>query len=167
MTTQEPTAPVTEPTTEPADPEPTGEGNAQLRDARDRAITKADGLTKELVEVRLGQIGLSPDEGLGIAIAESFKGEPTLEEIQTFASEKYKYTFDPANAAVNRQSAGEKLAEVQANEGQNIMNVAQSAQPEDERMQQAYVADKKILDGEEPTQREIESGIAGKLDLAR
>ena len=164
---QEPTAPVNEPATEETPPEPTGEGNAQLRDARDRAITKADGLTKELVEVRLGQIGLNPDEGLGVAIAEGFKGDPTLEEISSYASEKYKYVYDPNNPAAGQTSEAEVLAEAQANEGQTVMNAARSVQPDDERLQQANQTDQKLLDGETPTPQDIQGGIAAKMNLAR
>jgi hypothetical protein len=167
MTTQEPTAPVSEPAEVEPTPEPTGEGNAQLRDARDRAISKSEGLTKELVEVRLGQIGLNPDEGLGVAIAEGFKGDPTLEEISAYATEKYKYVYDPANPTVGQVTAAERLAEGQKNEGQVVMEAARSVQPDDERLQQANQADQKLVDGETPTAQEIEGGIAAKMNLAR
>jgi hypothetical protein len=167
MTTQEPTAPVEVPAVAEAEPEPTGEGNPQLREARDRAVTKADNLTKELVEVRLGQIGLSPDEGLGVAIAEGFKGDPTLEEITAFATEKYKYVYDPANPAAGQTTVAETLAAGQVNEGQAVMEAARSVQPDDERLAQANQTDRKLSEGETPTDQEITSGISAKMNLAR
>jgi hypothetical protein len=169
MTTQEPQTPVTEPVAEPA-AEAAGDSNPQLREARDRAIERAEKAEKQLVGVHLADIGLNPTEGLGIAIADTFKGEPTLENISAHATDKYKYTYDPATQgqiAGQPVTRAEQVASAEVNVGQQVMGVAQSVQPDDEAVAQMNVVDRKLSEGETATTQEIASGIAAKMNLAR
>jgi len=145
--------------------ETTTEAPPQLREARDRALEKADTYRQELVKVRLADIGLSPDEGLGIAVAESFKGEPTLEAIAQHAQEKYRYTFDASTPTTPAGvlSPAEQLLQQQRTVGDQVMASAQSAQPDESLQQAASVVNEKLENGEVASQREIQAGIAAKM----
>ena len=163
-------APVTEPTTTNVEVvTETSEGNPQLRDALDRANARADSAEKQLVGVHLGKMGLSPDEGLGVAISESFKGEVTFDNIATHANDKYKYVFDASKQgtveAVTTATEGEQLADNAENVGVTVMEAAQSVQPTNEAFQAVEKNDRKIVDGEEMSEQEILGGIAAKMAL--
>jgi hypothetical protein len=165
MTTPDPQA--------PAAPDPTGEPDAspeapaQLREAKDRSDAKAKDYRTQLVEVHIGTIGLSPTEGLGIAIVDAYEGEPTAEAVAAFANEKYKYVHNPQTPEVvpgvpNRAEEHE----AQTVSGQTIMDASQSVTPVDVIGQQAAEADAKFdLDPEKPVaERDIVSGIAAKMN---
>jgi hypothetical protein len=47
------------------------------------------------------------------------------------------------------------------------MEAARSVQPDDERLAQANQTDRKLSEGETPTDQEITSGISAKMNLAR
>jgi hypothetical protein len=74
-----------------AEEQPEQTEGSRLRQERNEAVAEAKNLRSELVGTHLEKIGLSPEEGLGIAIKEAFEGKPTLEEVTSFASERYKY----------------------------------------------------------------------------
>lgn len=69
---------------------------SRLREERNAAKAEATAMRNELIQERLGKMGLSADEGLGVAIAESFDGVPTLDNLRAHAAEKYKYQTEPA-----------------------------------------------------------------------
>lgn len=162
--------PVTEATTAPDLPVgETADTNPQLREALERANTRADNAEKQLVGVHLGKMGLSPEEGLGVAIAESFKGEVTFDNIASHANDKYKYVFDASKqgteAAVTTATEAEQLAAKAENVGATVMGAAQSVQPTNEAVEAIEKADRKIVDGEEMSEQEIVGGIAAKMAL--
>lgn len=158
-----------QPTPEPAQ----SDGIAAVREAKERADARAEQYRTQLVETRLKEIGLSPTEGLGVAVAESFKGEPTLEEISAFASEKYKYTYNPqapgqqappANAPSEQyqqaaQSADQLMAGTQQAEA--MPNIAAQVQQADARFDQA------IDKGEPVNPNDVMGGISAKLRAAQ
>ena len=167
MTTQEPQAQAE------ATPEPTGEpaasteAPAQLRDAKDRSDARASDYRTQLVAVHLSGIGLSPTEGLGVAIVDAFEGEPTVEAIAAFAAEKYKYVqnTEAPQAQAGIPNRAEEL-QAQTSSGQGIMEASQSATPVDIIAQQVAEADARFdLDPEKPvTERDIVSGISAKMN---
>lgn len=82
MTTEQ-TTETTETTGTPA------ELNAHVK--RVEAENKA--LKNQVLGAHLNAIGLSPEEGLGIAILDSYKGDQyTVEAVKEYAADKYKYT---------------------------------------------------------------------------
>ena len=172
MTTQEPTPEAT-PQAEatPVEPagDPSGETNPQLRESRDRAVTRAENAESQLVGIHLGTMGLDPSEGLGVAVVESFKGEVTLENIAAHASDKYKYVFDPAaqglRGAGSTPTPAEQAAAREVNIGQSVMGAAQSVQPSNEMVEAAGVVEDKINAGEVPSTQDITAGIAAKMNL--
>jgi hypothetical protein len=69
---------------------------SRLRQERDAAVQEMKEARQELLGHRITGLGLKPDEGLGVAIMESFKGKPTDDAVREFALERYKYS--PAEA---------------------------------------------------------------------
>lgn len=67
------------------------DANAELRAAYDRLKSENSTLRAAAMRAELREIGLSPDEGLGVAIVESYKGDITAEAIGQYAFEKYKH----------------------------------------------------------------------------
>jgi len=171
MTTQDPQpVPVTEATPAPnVAVGETADTNPQLREALERANTRADNAEKQLVGVRLGKMGLAPDEGLGVAIAESFKGEVTFDNIAAHANDKYKYVVDASKQVTGEPGTpvteGEQLQENAENVGASVMGSAQSVQPTNETNEAIEKSDRKMVDGEEMSQNEIVGGIAAKMSL--
>jgi len=141
---------------------PPSDGPAQLREAKERADARAEQYRTELVKVRLADIGLNADEGLGIAVAEAFKGDPTLEDISAFAAEKYKYTFDPQRPNVSPNSPAEQLAAAEQQQA-NVMSRTQAATLTNEQIEAANKANEKFLGSEPVTQFDIAQGIAAKM----
>lgn len=82
--------------TETPDEQPQPTEGSRLRDERNAAAADAKAMRNELIEERLEKIGLSPGEGLGIAIMDTFEGVPTVENLRAHAAEKYKYSTEPA-----------------------------------------------------------------------
>ena len=107
MTTEQTTATDfddTEITEETPDPNT----SAELRAYADRLKEENVSLRAGAIGGALREIGLKSDEGLGLAIAETFDGEITVENVATFAQEKYKHTAE--NAPVPAEVIeGEKL----------------------------------------------------------
>lgn len=89
---------MTDETQEAATPEETPEQTegSRLRQERNEAAAAAKEMRQELMTERLEKIGLKADEGLGVAIMESFDGTPTVEALREHAAEKYKYNTEPA-----------------------------------------------------------------------
>jgi hypothetical protein len=164
MTTPEQQAPATpEPTTEPA---ASTEAPAQLREAKDRSDAKADNYRTQLVEVHLSTIGLSSSEGLGVAIVEAFDGEPTVEAITAFATEKYKYVQNTEGGQTPGVPNRAEELEAQTSAGQGIMGASQSATPVDVLAQNVAEADARFdLNPDKPVpERDIVTGIAAKMN---
>ncbi len=82
--------------------------NAEVREYADRVSKENKSLREGALRTALSDIGLNYEEGLGVAIAESYEGEITAEALGTFAAEKYKHQAAqaPVPAAV---VTGEKL----------------------------------------------------------
>ncbi len=82
MTTEETTT--TEQTEKP-------DANAELRAYADRIKEKSGTLEERVLKSDIDALGLSTDDGLGLAIAEAYDGDFTEGDIAKFAAEKYKY----------------------------------------------------------------------------
>jgi hypothetical protein len=89
-------------------------GPKALRDAlaRSKAETETEReknamLTNQLMADVWGKVGLNPEEGLGLAIAEQYNGAPTVEALGEFAS-KYGHVIPqpetPADIINNQQA---------------------------------------------------------------
>lgn len=151
--------------------QPQGEGISQVREAKERADARADAYRKQLVEVRLRDIGLASDEGLGVAIAETFKGEPTLEEISAFAAEKYKYSYAPGQVQTTPSNAPSEQYQNAVTMTEAVMSGSQAVELTPELTQQVMEADARIgrarTEGEVPRREELVGGIAAKVQASR
>ena len=87
--------------------------NAEVREYADRVSKENKSLREGALRTALTDIGLNYEEGLGVAVAESYDGEINAEALGAFAQEKYKYQAAqaPVPAAV---VAGEKLESLNA-----------------------------------------------------
>lgn len=152
--------------------QPESKGIDAVREAKERADARAEKYRQQLVETNLSQIGLRADEGLGIAVAENFKGEPTVEEIRAFAAEKYKYVYDPAmgTQAVSMNAPSEVYQQT-SQVADQVMQQARSAVPDDDQMMAAQRADSRILEAAQNKQpvemNQIVEGIAAKMKAVR
>jgi hypothetical protein len=84
----------------PTEPTPKPDANAELRAYNERLKAENQSLRATALRSALSEIGLSHEEGLGVAVAESYQGDEfTPEALAAFAQEKYKYVSDqtPAN----------------------------------------------------------------------
>jgi hypothetical protein len=74
-------------------------------------------LRKQVLTQHISAIGLSTEEGLGVAVFEGYKGEFTEEAVAAFAEEKYGHKFEsgePAAPAAEELESKEKaVTEVQ------------------------------------------------------
>lgn len=163
------------PTTPEAQEETQVESNKGIdavREAKERADARAERYRQQLVATNLSQIGLNASEGLGIAVAESFKGEPTVEDIAAFAAEKYKYVYDPAvgTQAVSMNAPAEVYQQT-TQVADQVMAQAQSAIPDDDQMMAVQRADARILEAAQQKQpvevNQIVEGIAAKMKAVR
>lgn len=75
--------------------------NEQVRNYANRLKDENKELRTLAMEAALGEIGLSPSEGLGVAIVESYEGAFTKEAIAEYAESKYKHTA--SNAPVPKE----------------------------------------------------------------
>ena len=79
--------------TEETQPKP--DANAELRAYNERLKAENQKLRTTALRSSLTEIGLNPEEGLGVAVAESYSGDEfTPEALAAFAQEKYKYVSD-------------------------------------------------------------------------
>lgn len=92
----------------------------ELREYADRVAAENTQLRTRLMRSELAEIGLNPEEGLGVAIAESYKGDIDREAIATYAAEKYKYTF----------GSGQTPEEQSTQRMENLANSSQSVTPQ-------------------------------------
>jgi hypothetical protein len=90
------------------------DANPQLRAYADRLKAENQVLRAKAMKAELGEIGLSPDEGLGVAIAESYKGDISAEAIAAYASEKYRYDSGLATTPPPAVVTGERLERLDA-----------------------------------------------------
>lgn len=91
----------------------TPDANAELRAYADRLKEENKMLRAGAISGALKEIGLSADEGLGLAIAETFDGDITAENVANYAQEKYKHTAEDAPVPV-AVTEGEKLETLDA-----------------------------------------------------
>ena len=95
-----------------SDPEPDAAtmkaANAEVREYADRTAKENKTLRAGAMKTALSDIGLNSEEGLGVAIVETYDGEITAEALGAYALEKYKHQAAqaPVPAAV---VTGEKL----------------------------------------------------------
>lgn len=68
----------------------------ELREYAQRVEAENAKLRAKAMKSELAELGLSPDQGLGVAIVESYSGEIDAAAIAAFAQEKYKYTPEHA-----------------------------------------------------------------------
>ena len=143
------------PTTGAVEVEPTEptEGS-RLRQERNAAVEEASGYRSLLVEQHLDTLGLKPDEGIGVAIVDSFEGKPTLEEIATHAAEKYKY--EPPEPAVVAAQVTEPAARIEAVQTESAPVVP----PPD--VDEVVEAETKLLDPE-ATRQDAQNSVAAKM----
>lgn len=81
---------------DPATPAPNqGEAPAELIEYKKRLEAENKVLREQLTATHLGAIGLEPDKGLGKAISQTFKGDPSAEAIATFARDEYGHELPP------------------------------------------------------------------------
>jgi len=87
----------TDPTTPPVD-DPEEKDPAWYRDQMSAKDVEIKELTKttnrqrvKLMEETFSKVGLDPAVGLGKAIAEKYQGEPTVDDLRTFAIEEYSW----------------------------------------------------------------------------
>ncbi len=87
--------------------------NAEVREYADRVSKENKGLREGAMRTALTDIGLNFDEGLGVAIADSYDGVITAEAVSAYALEKYKHQAAqaPVPAVV---VAGEKIDDLNA-----------------------------------------------------
>ena len=112
--------------------------NAEVRAYADRTKAENKTLREGALRTALSDIGLNYEEGLGVAIAETYDGEITAEALGAFAAEKYKHQAAqaPVPAAV---VTGEKL------EGLNAQSSPVTPPPE---VDEAAIATGKMEDPE-------------------
>lgn len=90
------------------------DANAELRAYNDRLVAENAKLRKTAMRSELAAIGLNPDEGLGVAVVETYDGdEITADALSAYAFEKYKYA-SPDTAVPPDVAAGNRLEQVQA-----------------------------------------------------
>jgi hypothetical protein len=121
---------------------------SQLRRKMKEAETKAEQWRNEVLKMRVKEIGLSPDEGLGIAVLETFDGDPTPDGVKAFASERYKYQVPASSEEVaTRTAAPAGRIDTVANSGGSIEPPPQ--------VDPLVEADKKLADPEATRQDAI------------
>lgn len=140
------------PPTEP-DEETKRLANEQLRAWAEAQKAENQKLRGMAMKSALGEIGLNPEEGLGVAIVESYDGEITEDAVAKYAEEKYKYTSgqQPPPPEVN---SGDKIDQLNA-QGQSV-----TPEPEPDEGQKAT----QKIEGNDPeaTQRDAISSVASK-----
>ncbi len=102
--------PQNEPATQATEPDEETKklANEQLRTYADSVAEENKQLRSLAMRSALSEIGLTPEEGLGLAIVETYDGSITDEDIANYAAEKYKHGAqqqpqqDPAVAAAQR-----------------------------------------------------------------
>ena len=78
-------------------PQPASEPTegTRLRQERDAAVAQAKAMRSTVIDFRLEQMGLNPNEGIGVAIKDSFKGDHvTVEALRQHAIDKRYMTFE-------------------------------------------------------------------------
>lgn len=161
MTTEQQTEPgaTEEPTEAQASVEPDEEtkklANDQLRNWADSLKGQVDELKPMAMRSALSEIGLSPDEGLGVAIVEAFDGKITDEAVAQFALEKYKYDSGKAQATEATQAADAT---------ERLQTQGQSVTPTPEPTEGEQAASK--VDGNDPEagRGEAAQSLVAKLD---
>ena len=110
------------PTTEPSE-ETKALANEQLRAWANQTAEENKELKALAMRSALGEIGLNAEEGLGLAIVESFDGKITDEAVAKYAQEKYRY-------GTGQQPAAPTTPDVQAAQRADALNAAgQSVTP--------------------------------------
>ncbi len=144
--------PVVEPIVEP-DAETMKLANAEVRTWAENTKAENDELRGTAMEGVLGQIGLSSGEGLGVAIAESYKGPITVKAVSAYATEKYKH------------SAGKAPVPEVVTQGETVETLLNASTPVDppEEVDQAQEATDKMFDPE-AGRKEAEASIKAKVD---
>jgi len=119
MTTEPFTPPGENPHTYEENPEgvPTEDqlklANAEVKAWAERTSTENKQLREAVLDVYLQNIGLKRDEGLGVAIAETYRGPMTQEALTAYASEKYRYSAAAAPTTPAEESEA-RLTQLQA-----------------------------------------------------
>lgn len=67
------------------------QGNEELRAYAERMKEERDQYRNEAWRAVLGDLGLKPDEGLGVALMDSYTGLVNVEKVSEFAAQKYKF----------------------------------------------------------------------------
>lgn len=146
-----------EPASKPNEPDEETKklANEQLREWANSVVDENKGLRKMAMKSALGEIGLTPEEGLGVAIVESYEGEITEEAIAKYAEEKYKHT--PGQAPPPPEvSSGDKVDQLNA-QGQSV-----TPEPEETEGQKAT----QKIEGNDPEadSRDAISSVAEKTN---
>lgn len=90
----------------------TTEGPKELRDALGRSETENKELRQQLLGIRLGEIGLNSETGLGKAIAKEYDGELTIEALGTYAKDEYDHA-GTVEATPPEVATGETLTQLE------------------------------------------------------
>lgn len=153
MTTEMPSTETT--ATELTEEEARKLANDQLREYADRTKARASGLETRVMKSELASMGLTPDEGLGLAIAEGYDGTFEEGDIVRFATEKYKY--EPPEVVVppvTVETARDRVDEVMA-AGAEVT----PPEPVDEVVE----ADAKLVE-EDATRQDAQRSLSHKLN---
>lgn len=113
------------------------DANAQLRAFNERLKDENKALRGIAMRNGLREIGLNHEEGLGVAVLETYQGdEYTPEAIAAFAQEKYKYS--PEKAPPSPETVA---ADRVSNVNQNSSSVEPKPQPDAAREAQEKMKD--------------------------
>jgi hypothetical protein len=149
---------MTMPTNEPA-PEPQQASPSQeLVEYKNRLEAENKQYRTQLVGTYLGQIGLTPDTGLGKAIAQTYKGDISAEAVASFAYEEYGHQApappQPATPPAVQQAVQAQQAATQ------LGSVAQPLAPQSQ-IDRLAAHDQRLAEPDS-TRRDAEVAIADK-----
>lgn len=114
------TPPETPPTPAPEpDPETLKLANEQVRSWANGLNDENKELRKLAMETALDKIGLKPEEGLGLAIVETFKGTISHQAIADYAESKYKHSTGKQTVTDPAVTAADQIEQLNA-EGQSV-----------------------------------------------
>ena len=130
---------------------------SRLRQERDQAAKDRDMFRKEVLSMRLEKLGLNPEEGLGVAVMETYDGAPNQEALTAHLVEKYKYEVPVEVPAEKVTQPAERIAQVAENSKPTEM--PQEPDP-------VAVANEKMTDPE-AGREEAQESLAAKMQRYR
>lgn len=143
-------------------PEQLKQLNGELRAYADNVAQENKKLRGRVLESDLRAIGLSHEEGLGIAVVDNYDGDLTREALTDWVKDKYRYTPPVTEEVVEERAAEVETATAAAQELEStIGGVGQSLEPAGE--EGAFQSIVNRMNDPEAGTAEAQQSVAAKL----